>query len=47
MPGGLRLALVDALADEWGVRPGDTGKVVWCEQLLPGAGFMDDIPPLH
>jgi two-component sensor histidine kinase len=28
-PGGLELVLVDALADAWGHRAADSGKVVW------------------
>ena len=30
-PGGRGLCLVQALAREWGVRPGPTGKSVWFE----------------
>jgi serine phosphatase RsbU (regulator of sigma subunit) len=32
----------------WGARRTPTGKVVWCEQPLPGSmGAMDDVQPLH
>jgi anti-sigma regulatory factor (Ser/Thr protein kinase) len=30
-PGGRGLKLVDDVADEWGVQPTDSGKVVWAE----------------
>jgi hypothetical protein len=39
--------VVRQLSHRWGTRRTATGKVVWCEQQLPGAGFIDDIPPLH
>lgn len=29
--GGLGLAIVDAVADDWGVEPQSSGKVVWAE----------------
>ncbi len=32
---GRGLVLVDALADAWGDRTADGGKVVWCELALP------------
>ena len=44
---GRGLQVVRQLSHRWGTRRTATGKVVWCEQQLPGAGFMDDIPPLH
>lgn len=44
---GRGLQVVRQLAHRWGARRTATGKVVWCEQQLPGAGFMDDFPPLH
>jgi anti-sigma regulatory factor (Ser/Thr protein kinase) len=33
---GRGLLLVNTLADEWGHRPADDGKVVWCRVSLPG-----------
>ena len=44
---GRGLQVVRQLSHRWGARRTATGKVVWCEQQLPGAGLMDDIPPLH
>ncbi|MGD0063370.1 MAG: ATP-binding SpoIIE family protein phosphatase [Streptosporangiaceae bacterium] len=44
---GRGLQVVRQLSHRWGTRRTATGKVVWCEQQLPGAGFIDDIPPLH
>jgi anti-sigma regulatory factor (Ser/Thr protein kinase) len=44
---GRGLQVVRQLAHRWGARRTPTGKVVWCEQPLPGAGLMDDIQPLH
>ncbi len=44
---GRGLQVVRQLSHRWGARRTATGKVVWCEQLLPGAGFLDDIQPLH
>jgi len=39
---------VRQLSHRWGSRRTATGKVVWCEQPLPGsAGAFDDIQPLH
>ena len=32
---GRGLLLVDFLADEWGHRPADGGKVVWCTVAIP------------
>jgi hypothetical protein len=32
---GRGLLLVDALADSWGHRAADGGKVVWCEVAIP------------
>ena len=34
---GRGLLLIDALADSWGHRAADGGKVVWCEVLIPPA----------
>lgn len=39
--GGRGLLLVSALADEWGVREREPGKIVWCE-FRPGA-----LPPAY
>jgi hypothetical protein len=44
---GRGLQVVRQLSHRWGARRTATGKVVWCDQLLPGAGFLDDIQPLH
>ncbi len=45
---GRGLQVVRQLAHRWGARRTATGKVVWCEQPLPGsAGPMDDMQPLH
>ena len=45
---GRGLQVVRQLAHRWGARRTATGKVVWCEQPLPGgAGAIDDMPPLH
>ena len=32
---GRGLKLVDLLADAWGHRPADGGKVIWCEVAIP------------
>jgi len=34
---GRGLLLVDALADSWGHRAADEGKIVWCELAIPSA----------
>jgi len=45
---GRGLQVVRQLAQRWGARRTATGKVVWCEQPLPGgASAMDEMPPLH
>jgi hypothetical protein len=45
---GRGLQVVRQLSHRWGARRTATGKVVWCEQPLPGsAGIMDDVQPLH
>ncbi len=45
---GRGLQVVRQLAHRWGARRTATGKVVWCEQPLPGgAAALDDIQPLH
>ena len=45
---GRGLQVVRQLAHRWGARRTATGKVVWCEQPLPGnIGAMDDMQPLH
>jgi two-component sensor histidine kinase len=45
---GRGLQVVRQLAHRWGARRTATGKVVWCEQPLPGgASAMDEMPPLH
>ncbi len=45
---GRGLQVVRQLSHRWGSRRTATGKVVWCEQPLPGsAAAWDDIQPLH
>jgi len=45
---GRGLQVVRQLSHRWGSRRTATGKVVWCEQPLPGsASAWDDIQPLH
>jgi hypothetical protein len=45
---GRGLQVVRQLSHRWGARRTPKGKVVWCEQPLPGSmGAMDDVQPLH
>jgi hypothetical protein len=45
---GRGLQVVRQLSQRWGARRTATGKVVWCEQPLPGgASALDDVQPLH
>jgi serine phosphatase RsbU (regulator of sigma subunit) len=45
---GRGLQVVRQLAKRWGARRTNTGKVVWCEQPLPGTpGLIDHDPLLH
>jgi GAF domain-containing protein len=44
---GRGLQVVRQLAHRWGARRTATGKVVWCQQPLPGSGLFDDVQPLH
>jgi hypothetical protein len=45
---GRGLQVVRQLSHRWGARRTATGKVVWCEQPLPGCeNAMDDLQPLH
>jgi hypothetical protein len=45
---GRGLQVVRQLSQRWGSRRTATGKVVWCEQPLPGgASALDDVQPLH
>ncbi len=44
---GRGLQVVRQLSQRWGARRTAAGKVVWCEQPLPGGGAFDEIPPLH
>ncbi len=45
---GRGLQVVRQLAQRWGARRTATGKVVWCEQPLPGnAGALDEPQPFH
>ncbi|URN18914.1 SpoIIE family protein phosphatase [Streptomyces sudanensis] len=43
--GGRGLLLVARLAERWGTRYTERGKVVWAEQSLPGAGPYGTGPP--
>jgi len=45
---GRGLQVVRQLSHRWGARRTATGKVVWCEQLLPGSeNALDDTQPFH
>jgi two-component sensor histidine kinase len=45
---GRGLQVVRQLSKRWGARRTPAGKVVWCEQPLPGVpGPMEDSQPLH
>jgi hypothetical protein len=44
---GRGLQVVRQLSKRWGARRTVAGKVVWCEQPLPGGAAFDEIPPLH
>ncbi len=45
---GRGLQVVRQLSQRWGARRTATGKVVWCEQPLPGVpGVMDEPQPFH
>jgi hypothetical protein len=45
---GRGLQVVRQLSKRWGARRSPAGKVVWCEQPLPGVpGPMEDWQPLH
>ncbi len=45
---GRGLQVVRQLSQRWGARRTAAGKVVWCEQPLPGGpGLWDDLQPLH
>jgi Stage II sporulation protein E (SpoIIE)/Histidine kinase-like ATPase domain len=45
---GRGLQVVRQLSQRWGARRTTAGKVVWCEQPLPGGpGLWDDLQPLH
>jgi anti-sigma regulatory factor (Ser/Thr protein kinase) len=45
---GRGLQVVRQLAQRWGARRTATGKVVWCEQPLPGdASALDEPQPFH
>jgi PAS domain-containing protein len=45
---GRGLQVVRQLSKRWGARRTPTGKVVWCEQALPGVpGPSEDWQPLH
>jgi two-component sensor histidine kinase len=44
---GRGLQVVRQLSKRWGARRTTTGKVVWCEQPLPGSPSGLDPEPLH
>ncbi len=44
---GRGLQVVSQFASRWGARRTRTGKVVWCEQPLPGAEGEPHVLPLH
>jgi anti-sigma regulatory factor (Ser/Thr protein kinase) len=44
---GRGLQVVRQLAKRWGARRTASGKVVWCEQQLPGSPAEPDLQPLH
>jgi Stage II sporulation protein E (SpoIIE)/Histidine kinase-like ATPase domain len=44
---GRGLQVVRQLSKRWGARRTAAGKVVWCEQPLPGSSGVLDIEPLH
>ena len=44
---GRGLQVVRQLSQRWGARRTATGKVVWCEQPLPGRFAMDEPQPFH
>jgi hypothetical protein len=45
---GRGLQVVRQLSKRWGARRTATGKVVWCEQPLPGsASALDEVQPFH
>ena len=44
---GRGLQVVRQLSKRWGARRTATGKVVWCEQPLPGSGGFDEPLPFH
>ena len=44
---GRGLQVVRQISQRWGARRTVAGKVVWCEQPLPGGVPFDEIPPLH
>jgi len=44
---GRGLQVVRQLSQRWGARRTTAGKVVWCEQLLPGRAGMEEPQPFH
>src|SRR6201982_2553577 len=44
---GRGLQVVRQLSRRWGARRTATGKVVWCEQPLPGSAGMEEPQPFH
>jgi Stage II sporulation protein E (SpoIIE)/Histidine kinase-like ATPase domain len=44
---GRGLQVVRQLSQRWGARRTATGKVVWCEQPLPGRAAMEEPQPFH
>ena len=44
---GRGLQVVRQLSQRWGARRTATGKVVWCEQPLPGSAGLEEPQPFH
>ncbi|HEY1002509.1 MAG TPA: ATP-binding protein, partial [Streptosporangiaceae bacterium] len=44
---GRGLQVVRQLSQRWGARRTTAGKVVWCEQPLPGRAGMEEPQPFH
>ena len=44
---GRGLQVVRQLSQRWGARRTTAGKVVWCEQPLPGSAGMEEPQPFH
>ncbi|HMI23110.1 MAG TPA: ATP-binding protein, partial [Streptosporangiaceae bacterium] len=44
---GRGLQVVRQLSQRWGARRTANGKVVWCEQPLPGRAGLEEPQPFH